>query len=133
MSNATTDVPALDVKNLSMIFGGLKALQNFNLTMMQGELVALIGPNGAGKTTAFNAITGVYTPSLGEVRVAGKLVNGSRPHAICVQGIARTFQNIRLFKALTALDNVRVACHANAKLQLYDAPLPHRPPPQGGR
>jgi branched-chain amino acid transport system ATP-binding protein len=71
----------------------------------------MIGPNGAGKTTAFNAITGVYPPSSGDVVLCGERVNGQRPHQICVKGIARTFQNIRLFKQLTALDNVRVACH----------------------
>jgi len=101
----------LEVKKITMQFGGLKALSNFELKMEPGELVGLIGPNGAGKTTAFNAITGVYPPTSGEVLVCGKKVNGMRPHQICGQGIARTFQNIRLFKELTALDNVRVACH----------------------
>ncbi len=81
-----------------MRFGGLKALSEFDLVMQPGELVGLIGPNGAGKTTAFNAITGVYTPSEGEVRVGGERVNGQRPHQICARGVARTFQNIRLFK-----------------------------------
>jgi branched-chain amino acid transport system ATP-binding protein len=104
-----------------MRFGGLKALADFNLTMAPGELVGLIGPNGAGKTTAFNAITGVYMPSEGDVVVAGERVNGLRPHDICVKGIARTFQNIRLFKALTALDNVRIACHAGAKSGFFDS------------
>jgi branched-chain amino acid transport system ATP-binding protein len=99
---------------VTMRFGGLKALAEFDLVMQPGELVGLIGPNGAGKTTAFNAITGVYAPTSGEVRVAGELVNGQRPHEICGRGVARTFQNIRLFKELTALDNVRVACHAKA-------------------
>jgi branched-chain amino acid transport system ATP-binding protein len=101
----------LEVRKVTMQFGGLKALSNFELKMEPGELVGLIGPNGAGKTTAFNAITGVYAPTSGEVMVCGKQVNGMRPHQICGQGIARTFQNIRLFKELTALDNVRVACH----------------------
>jgi branched-chain amino acid transport system ATP-binding protein len=95
-----------------MRFGGLQALTAFDLTMRPRELVGLIGPNGAGKTTAFNAITGVYAPTEGEVRVAGERVNGMRPHRICVRGVARTFQNVRLFKGLTALDNVRIACHA---------------------
>jgi branched-chain amino acid transport system ATP-binding protein len=95
-----------------MRFGGLQALTAFDLTMRPRELVGLIGPNGAGKTTAFNAITGVYAPTEGEVRVAGERVNGMRPHRICVRGVARTFQNVRLFKELTALDNVRIACHA---------------------
>jgi branched-chain amino acid transport system ATP-binding protein len=117
---ATTSNP-LEIVNVTMRFGGLKALSAFNLAMRPGELVGLIGPNGAGKTTAFNAITGVYTPTDGEVRVAGERVNGRRPHEICVRGIARTFQNIRLFRELTALDNVRIACHAGARSGFFDA------------
>jgi branched-chain amino acid transport system ATP-binding protein len=114
-------VNPLEVRKVTMRFGGLKALSEFELVMRPGELVGLIGPNGAGKTTAFNAITGVYTPTEGEVRVAGKRVNGRRPHQICALGVARTFQNIRLFKELTALDNVRVACHAGARSGFFDA------------
>jgi branched-chain amino acid transport system ATP-binding protein len=98
-----------------MRFGGLKALAEFDLVMAAGELVGLIGPNGAGKTTAFNAITGVYAPTSGEVRVGGEVVNGEKPHQICRRGVARTFQNIRLFKELSALDNVRIACHAKSR------------------
>jgi branched-chain amino acid transport system ATP-binding protein len=94
-----------------MQFGGLKALVDFDLTLDAGELVGLIGPNGAGKTTAFNAITGVYVPTQGDVLVDGQRVNGHRPFEICRRGVARTFQNTRLFKELTALDNVRIACH----------------------
>jgi branched-chain amino acid transport system ATP-binding protein len=105
----------LEARHVTMQFGGLKALSDFNLTLMPGELVGLIGPNGAGKTTAFNAITGVYPPSAGDVFVAGERVNGRRPHQICIAGVARTFQNIRLFKQLTALDNVKVACHHGRK------------------
>ncbi|HET8734427.1 MAG TPA: ABC transporter ATP-binding protein, partial [Anaeromyxobacteraceae bacterium] len=104
-----------------MRFGGLRALSDFNLTMEAGELVGLIGPNGAGKTTAFNAITGVYTPTEGEVRVCGELVNAERPHQICARGVARTFQNIRLFRQLTALDNVRIACHSKAHSGFFHA------------
>jgi branched-chain amino acid transport system ATP-binding protein len=103
--------PVLEARKVTMQFGGLKALADFDLALAPRELVGLIGPNGAGKTTAFNAITGVYPPTGGEVWVAGVRVNGWRPHQICCQGVARTFQNIRLFKELTALDNVRVACH----------------------
>jgi branched-chain amino acid transport system ATP-binding protein len=113
--------PSLEVRAVTMRFGGLKALAAFDLVLQPGELVGLIGPNGAGKTTAFNAITGVYTPSEGEVRVAGELVNAQRPHQICAKGIARTFQNIRLFKQLTALDNVRIACHSAATSGFFDA------------
>jgi branched-chain amino acid transport system ATP-binding protein len=99
----------LEVSNASMQFGGLKALSDFALEIRQGDLKGLIGPNGAGKTTAFNALTGVYAPTTGEVRVCGVRVNGKRPHQINHLGLARTFQNIRLFKDLSALDNVRVA------------------------
>ena len=105
---------ALEARKVGMTFGGLKALADFDLSMREGELVGLIGPNGAGKTTAFNAITGVYAPTTGDVLVAGERVNGMRPHQICVRGIARTFQNVRLFKDLSALDNVRIACHAGS-------------------
>ncbi len=110
-----SDGPVLEARAVTMRFGGLKALADFDLALRPGELVGLIGPNGAGKTTAFNAITGVYAPTAGDVLVAGERVNGLRPHQICVRGVARTFQNVRLFKELTALDNVRVACHAGAR------------------
>jgi len=103
--------PVLEARKVTLQFGGLRALTDFDLTLGAGELVGLIGPNGAGKTTAFNAISGVYPPTSGEVLVRGQRVNGRRPHQICEAGVARTFQNIRLFKELTALDNVRVACH----------------------
>jgi branched-chain amino acid transport system ATP-binding protein len=112
---------SLELSRVTMRFGGLKALSEFTLAMQPGELVGLIGPNGAGKTTAFNAITGVYQPTEGEVRVAGAVVNGKRPHEICTLGVARTFQNIRLFKELTALDNVRIACHARARSGFFHA------------
>jgi branched-chain amino acid transport system ATP-binding protein len=101
--------PLLEAKKVSIRFGGLKALSDFSLTISRGDLKGLIGPNGAGKTTAFNVLTGVYAPSEGEVQVAGERVNGKRPFQINRLGVARTFQNIRLFKQLTALDNVRIA------------------------
>jgi branched-chain amino acid transport system ATP-binding protein len=94
-------------------FGGLKALSDFNLSIHRGDLQGLIGPNGAGKTTAFNVLTGVYQPSDGQVFVGGQRVNGWLPHQINHLGLARTFQNIRLFRALTALDNVKVACRGH--------------------
>ncbi len=111
MSDPSAPAAVLEARDVTMAFGGLKALAAFDLAMRPRELVGLIGPNGAGKTTAFNAITGVYPPSSGDVVLCGERVNGQRPHEICMKGIARTFQNIRLFKQLTALDNVRVACH----------------------
>jgi branched-chain amino acid transport system ATP-binding protein len=105
----------LKVEKASMQFGGLKALSDFELEIRQGDLKGLIGPNGAGKTTAFNALTGVYAPTSGEVRVCGVRVNGKRPHQINHLGLARTFQNIRLFKDLSALDNVRIAVRREGK------------------
>ncbi len=99
----------LEARAVSIRFGGLKALSQFSLTISKGELKGLIGPNGAGKTTAFNVLTGVYQPSEGQVLVRGEAVQGRRPFQINRLGVARTFQNIRLFKALTALDNVRIA------------------------
>lgn len=98
----------LEIHNLSVQFGGLWALSNFSFALDQGELVGLIGPNGAGKTTAFNLVTGVYPPTAGEVFLAGKPLLGKKPFQINRIGIARTFQNIRLFGALTVLENVLV-------------------------
>ncbi|HEY8212024.1 MAG TPA: ABC transporter ATP-binding protein [Myxococcaceae bacterium] len=109
MTAAGTGEPLLQAKDASIEFGGLKALQRFNLEIRQGDLKGLIGPNGAGKTTAFNVLTGVYRPTSGDILVCGQRVNGKKPYRINRLGLARTFQNIRLFKALTALDNVRVA------------------------
>ncbi len=111
-----SSTPLLEAAGVSIQFGGLKALSSFNLAIHQGDLQGLIGPNGAGKTTAFNVLTGVYQPTEGEVRVAGQRVNGWLPHQINHLGLARTFQNIRLFRALTALDNVKVACRAQGAL-----------------
>lgn len=98
----------LEIENLGIEFGGLKALCGFNFTLDQGELVGLIGPNGAGKTTVFNIVTGVYCPSSGDVRLAGKSITGLKPYRINRLGIARTFQNIRLFGGLSVLDNVLI-------------------------
>ncbi|MBF5041771.1 ABC transporter ATP-binding protein [Aggregicoccus sp. 17bor-14] len=103
----------LEADQASIQFGGLKALSNFSLAVRSGDLQGLIGPNGAGKTTAFNVLTGVYRPTSGEVRVVGQRVNGRQPHQINHLGLARTFQNIRLFKSLSALDNVKVACRSD--------------------
>ena len=101
----------IDVKGATIRFGGLTAVCEFNLEVRPRELVALIGPNGAGKTTVFNLLTGVYAPSEGTIKVMGRDTRGLSPHDIAHLGCARTFQNIRLFRELTALDNVRVACH----------------------
>ncbi|OAT83506.1 ABC transporter ATP-binding protein [Desulfotomaculum copahuensis] len=114
-------MPVLEVKNLSKNFGGLKAVNNFQLTMEEGEIVGLIGPNGAGKTTVFNLITGIYFPSAGTINFLGEQINGLPPFRICQKGIARTFQNIRLFKENTVLDNVRTVFHPRIKYGLLDA------------
>jgi branched-chain amino acid transport system ATP-binding protein len=111
---SSTGEALLQVSGVSIEFGGLRALTDFNLEVRRGDLKGLIGPNGAGKTTAFNVLTGVYRPSRGEVRVRGQLVNGMKPHQINRLGLARTFQNIRLFKELTALENVKVGCLSDA-------------------
>lgn len=102
-------VPLLDLKNVTIKFGGLTAVSDFSISIGEGELVGLIGPNGAGKTTAFNMITGVYQPTSGEIRFAGKNTLGVKPNQLAGLGIARTFQNIRLFRSMSVLDNVRVA------------------------
>jgi branched-chain amino acid transport system ATP-binding protein len=101
----------LDVERLSISFGGLKAVSDFTLQLQPGDLRGMIGPNGAGKTTVFNLLTGVYAPDAGTIRLGGKILNGLRPHRIAGAGLARTFQNIRLFPHLSVLDNVRVARH----------------------
>ena len=101
-------MPLLNVSNLALEFGGLRALSNFNFTLDQGELVGLIGPNGAGKTSAFNAVTGMYVPSAGRVVLDGRDIAGLPPYRINHLGIARTFQNIRLFGGLSVLDNVLI-------------------------
>src|SRR5213082_1623308 len=101
----------IDVDRATIRFGGLTAVCDFSLQVKPRELVALIGPNGAGKTTVFNMLTGVYPPTEGRILVAGRDTRGLAPHVIAHLGLARTFQNIRLFRELTAFDNVRVACH----------------------
>jgi len=104
----------LEVEHLSIAFGGLKAVQDFSLTLAPGDLQGLIGPNGAGKTTVFNLLTGVYRPASGTMRLENRLLNGLRPYQIAAAGIARTFQNSRLFGNLTVLDNVRIGCQLRA-------------------
>lgn len=101
----------LKVKNLGISFGGLKAVDNFDLEIKKGQLYGLIGPNGAGKTTVFNLLTGVYMPDDGKVELNNKNITGKKTTDICLSGIARTFQNIRLFNNLSVLDNVKVGLH----------------------
>lgn len=101
----------LETKNLGITFDGLKAVEGVALQIDHGELVGLIGPNGAGKTTIFNLLTGVYVPTEGEILIEGENVVGKNPHQLVEKGITRTFQNIRLFKELSVLDNVKMAFH----------------------
>jgi branched-chain amino acid transport system ATP-binding protein len=115
--------PLLDVEGIAIAFGGLKAVQNFTLKLPQGRLHGLIGPNGAGKTTVFNLITGVYQPTAGAIRLAGRPLAGLKPNRIAAAGIARTFQNIRLFPDLSVLDNVRAACHVRGRHTLTSTVL----------
>jgi len=101
----------LEASNISIQFGGLKAVDQFNLEVNDRELVGLIGPNGAGKTTIFNMLTGVYTPTSGDIKLDGRSIVGKKPYQIVKMGASRTFQNIRLFKELTVLDNIKIAYH----------------------
>jgi len=113
--------PLLDIKHLGISFGGLKAVSDFCLTLKDGDLQGLIGPNGAGKTTCFNLLTGVYCADTGEMTLAGQRINRLKPFQITAAGMARTFQNIRLFQELTVLENVKVACHLHTKQSLASA------------
>ena len=114
-SQASTGTPAtvsqalLDIKSIGISFGGLKAVQDFSLQLPAAGLFGLIGPNGAGKTTIFNLLTGVYQPDCGEIHLGSRRLLNRQPHEITAAGIARTFQNIRLFPDLSVLDNVRLA------------------------
>ena len=115
--------PLLDVDNIGIRFGGLKAVGDFSLQLDDGDLEGLIGPNGAGKTTVFNLLTGVYVPDSGKISLCGVNVTGRKPFQIAAAGMARTFQNIRLFAELSVLENVKVACHLHAKQSLAGAIL----------
>ena len=111
----------LHIENLTMQFGGVVAVDNFSMDINKGEIVALIGPNGAGKTTAFNAVTGVYLPTAGRVMLNGENITGLRPDQITARGIARTFQNIRLFSSMTVFENVLTAHHLRRTSNLFSA------------
>jgi branched-chain amino acid transport system ATP-binding protein len=113
----------VEVKNLTMRFGGLLAMDDVSFNIKRGEILGLIGPNGAGKTTCFNAMTGVYKPTSGQVLLEGKLLNGMKQHKITRAGLARTFQNIRLFGEMTALENVVVGLDARHKTSVVGALL----------
>ncbi len=118
-----TPTPLLHAQRVTKRFGGLTAVADFNLTLLPGELVGLIGPNGAGKTTAFNLITGVYAPSEGHITLAQQPTRGLTPDRIAARGVSRTFQNIRLFDAMTVLENVKTAYNLNTRYTFLDAIL----------
>lgn len=113
----------LETKNLSISFGGLKAVDNFNLKIEKGQLYGLIGPNGAGKTTVFNLLTGVYKPTQGTILLDGEDITGKKTIDINKAGIARTFQNIRLFNNLSVLDNVKAGLHNEYKYSVLSGVL----------
>jgi branched-chain amino acid transport system ATP-binding protein len=113
----------LSLDSVTMRFGGLTAVESLNLHVDQGEILGLIGPNGAGKTTVFNMVTGVYTPTEGDILFDGTRLNGLRPHKVTRAGLARTFQNIRLFDNMTVLDNVMVGIHARHRSSVVGAVL----------
>jgi len=113
----------LSLQGLGVTFGGLKAVSDLDFDLPRGMLGGLIGPNGAGKTTVFNLITGVYQPTSGQILLEGRSIRGRPTYAIAARGVARTFQNPRLFPDLTCLDNVRIACHMHGGATLLDSVL----------
>ena len=115
--------PVLETRKLGISFGGLKAVNDFNIKIYPGELVGLIGPNGAGKTTVFNLLTGVYVPTEGTVILNGQPLNGKKTYQFVEAGVARTFQNIRLFRQMTVIDNVKAAFTKDIHYNLFDASL----------
>jgi branched-chain amino acid transport system ATP-binding protein len=121
MDTQTEKTPLLQVEKLTKFFGGLRAVNDFNLTIYPGDLAGLIGPNGAGKTTVFNQITGIYLPTKGAIKLNGINMVGFEPHEITRAGIGRTFQNIRLFSNLSVLDNVLIAFHFQSGYSMVDS------------
>jgi branched-chain amino acid transport system ATP-binding protein len=117
----TDSTPVLEVRGLTQRFGGLTAVSDFNVKLMPGELIGLIGPNGAGKTTVFNLVSGFYQPTSGEILVNGVNTAGMKPHQVTGLGVARTFQNIRLWNDMSVLDNIRVAQHGRLQYGFFHA------------
>ncbi|WP_414685481.1 ABC transporter ATP-binding protein [Micromonospora robiginosa] len=115
--------PLLEVDHVTLRFGGVVALNDVDFTLYKGEILGLIGPNGAGKTTCFNAMTGIYQPTEGQIRFRGEKISGKKRHQITRMGMARTFQNIRLFPEMTALENVQVGADAHHKTSVVSALL----------
>jgi len=123
MTSKNNSAGLLEVRTLSKHFGGLTALHDVSFNIQHGEIFGLIGPNGAGKTTLFNCISGLYTPSSGEISLDGQRLNGLKPHAVAKRGLARTFQNIRLFAHMSALENVMVGRHVRTQAGVLGAIL----------
>lgn len=117
-------MPLLEIKNLTKDFGGVRAVDNVSHRLEKGGLYAIIGPNGAGKTTIFNLITGIYKPTRGQIFFEGDEITGLITHQIAQRGIARTFQNIRLFSDFSVRDNVRTACHRYASYSIWEGLIP---------
>ncbi len=111
MNDQTESAAVLEIRNLTQNFGGLRAVSDFSIKLMPGELCGLIGPNGAGKSTVFNLVSGFYQPSVGSILIDGVPTAGLKPHKVTALGVARTFQNIRLWNDMTVLDNILVAQH----------------------
>lgn len=126
MSDTSGRRTLLEVDDLHLEFGGVKAVDGLNMAVHEGEIVSMIGPNGAGKTSAFNCITGFYRPTSGQIRFQGESIVHARPSRITRMGLARTFQNLRLFNDMSVLDNVKTAMHAHLAQNWYDAFL-HTP------
>src|SRR5437667_4093747 len=126
MAVEQTNVPMLKLTKVSKHFGGLAAVEDLDLEVLPKEIISVIGPNGAGKTTVFNLITGIYRPSAGEIQLAGQSLSGLSPDRVLKRGIARTFQNIRLFNNMTVLENVLVGQHTQLKPTILGSTF--RPP-----
>ena len=121
-------MPLLDVKNINLSFGGLKVIKDLSFNVETGSIVSLIGPNGAGKTSVFNCLTGFYRPNSGQIMFDGRSIMRKKPHKITKRGMARTFQNLRLFKNMTALENVMSGMHCRTSAGALGAII--RPPSQ---
>lgn len=126
MIPTATISPLLEVKDLAVSFGGIKAVDGLTFSVGEGEIVSVIGPNGAGKTSAFNCISGFYRPNRGSVVFAGEAITRRKPSTITKLGMARTFQNVRLFAEMTVLENVKTAMHSHLRQNVFDAML-HTP------
>ena len=120
-NNSSQSAPVLEIRNLTQRFGGLTAVSDFTISLGHNKMVGLIGPNGAGKTTVFNLVSGFYQPSEGDIFINGHATAGLKPHKVTTLGVARTFQNIRLWNQMSVLDNIRVAQHGTLDYGFFQA------------